>query len=343
MQSIRFKFLTLAALIGSGLLTVAAAQSSSNTSDWETLRPDGEEFSVQMPKGSTFETSKEPYHKMEINTRMYISRTDAGPVFGIVSLSGIKSNPALYTEMQRVNSYVDAFKQLFPPKLKIKDATVRLTLVGDKKLQGHLGREYRMTIGALSGTANVYATRKRFYAIVFLDSKKDEKLREQFIGSFSLPEKFETPVVAAETTPEVTPKVTTKEPDLAANPPAEKTEDASGGASGGGSNSAQSQVPGDQKKRAISGGILNGKALSLPKPEYPYEARNAGASGTVTVQVTIDEMGTVIAANAVAGHPLLQPAAVFAARQARFSPTTLLGEPVKVTGIITYNFVLPQN
>jgi len=89
----------------------------------------------------------------------------------------------------------------------------------------------------------------------------------------------------------------------------------------------------------ISGGVLNGKAISLPKPAYPPIARAAHAAGTVVVQVTIDENGSVIAAHAVSGHPLLQAAAVGAARQARFSPTKLSGQPVKVTGVIQYNFV----
>jgi protein TonB len=89
----------------------------------------------------------------------------------------------------------------------------------------------------------------------------------------------------------------------------------------------------------ISGGVLNGKAISLPKPAYPPIARQAHASGTVVVQVTIDENGGVISAHAVSGHPLLQAVAVAAARGARFSPTKLSGQPVKVTGVITYNFV----
>jgi TonB family protein len=90
----------------------------------------------------------------------------------------------------------------------------------------------------------------------------------------------------------------------------------------------------------ISGGVLNGKAISLPKPAYPAVARAARASGTVVVQVTVDEEGNVISARAVSGHPLLQASATSAARQAKFSPTKLAGQPVKVTGVITYNFVL---
>jgi protein TonB len=89
----------------------------------------------------------------------------------------------------------------------------------------------------------------------------------------------------------------------------------------------------------ISGGVLNGKAISLPKPPYPQIARAAHAAGTVVVQVLIDENGSVVSAHAVSGHPLLQAVAVQAAKQARFSPTKLSGQPVKVTGVIQYNFV----
>jgi TonB family protein len=95
--------------------------------------------------------------------------------------------------------------------------------------------------------------------------------------------------------------------------------------------------PADKTK--IEGGVLNGKALSLPQPSYPAIARAAHASGPVRVQVLIDEQGFVAAAHAVDGHPLLQAACVAAARRARFSPTTLEGEPVKVTGVIQYYFV----
>lgn len=88
----------------------------------------------------------------------------------------------------------------------------------------------------------------------------------------------------------------------------------------------------------ISGGVLNGKATSLPKPVYPPIAKAARAAGTVSVQVTIDESGKVIAAQPVSGHPLLQSAATQAAQGATFSPTLLSGQPVKITGVIVYNF-----
>ena len=92
----------------------------------------------------------------------------------------------------------------------------------------------------------------------------------------------------------------------------------------------------------ISLPILNGKALSLPQPLYTFQARSAHASGLVTVWVSIDETGRVISASAVKGHPLLRSAAVQAAKLARFTPTKFNGQPIKVTGLINYNFVEEQ-
>lgn len=90
----------------------------------------------------------------------------------------------------------------------------------------------------------------------------------------------------------------------------------------------------------IYGGVLNGKAISKPAPVYPTQAVMAQASGPVVVFVRVDECGIVIAAKAVSGHPLLQEAAEQAAWGWRFTPTLLSGQPVGVTGTITFNFLL---
>jgi TonB family protein len=95
---------------------------------------------------------------------------------------------------------------------------------------------------------------------------------------------------------------------------------------------------GAQTPKTISGGMLNGKATKLVKPAYPEAARAVKAGGAVNVQVTIDEAGNVISASAVSGHPLLRTASEEAARASTFSPTLLQGVPVKVTGVIVYNF-----
>jgi protein TonB len=94
------------------------------------------------------------------------------------------------------------------------------------------------------------------------------------------------------------------------------------------------------KPKIVHKRVLNGEAISLPTPPYPPIARQMRVQGTVLVQVLIDESGKVISAKAVSGHPVLLSAAQRAAFEARFSPTLLNDQPVKVSGVITYNFVL---
>ena len=86
--------------------------------------------------------------------------------------------------------------------------------------------------------------------------------------------------------------------------------------------------------------ILNGRALILAKPDYPWEARQLSLEGTVVVQVQIDEKGNVIGAKDLCqGLPYLGQSAVKAAFESRFSPTKLSGVPVPAKGVIVYNFV----
>ena len=92
--------------------------------------------------------------------------------------------------------------------------------------------------------------------------------------------------------------------------------------------------------RVVSKGVINGEALSLPRPIYPLLAKQLRIQGTVSVQILIDEAGKVISAKVVSGNPSLAPAARQAAFGARFSPTRLSDQPVKVSGVITYNFLL---
>lgn len=93
-----------------------------------------------------------------------------------------------------------------------------------------------------------------------------------------------------------------------------------------------------QGTKAITGGVLNGKAVSLPKPAYPEAAKVAGIGGTIGVNVVIDETGNVVSAEAeindlrerrdvdgtkldpLPADPSLRAAAEEAARNARFCP-----------------------
>lgn len=92
--------------------------------------------------------------------------------------------------------------------------------------------------------------------------------------------------------------------------------------------------------KPISGGVLNGVALNLPSPIYPDAAKRLRVSGVVMIEVVVDETGKVISAQATSGPGALREVAVQAALRARFSPTKLSGQPMKVSGVITYKFAL---
>lgn len=80
--------------------------------------------------------------------------------------------------------------------------------------------------------------------------------------------------------------------------------------------------------------VVDGKALYLPQPERP----NSRLRGSVKVELIIDDQGKVISAKAKSVWPELNKAAEEAALKAIFSPTTFLGRPLALPGVITFNF-----
>jgi tetratricopeptide (TPR) repeat protein len=89
----------------------------------------------------------------------------------------------------------------------------------------------------------------------------------------------------------------------------------------------------------INAGVINGKAVYLARPVYPAEAKAKGLEGSFKVKVIIDEKGNIIYAKSDCGQGILGEASENAAYQSKFSPTVLNGKPVKILGIVIYNFV----
>lgn len=341
----------LAVLAVTAIAVSAQVQkSATDWAEWETITPDGEEFTVTMPKNPTTEATTFPYHKMELKARLYLAKSPAGATLAIASLSGIKSDPSAYSDFARFNSYIDAFKDFFPPKVRTKEtALTRLTLVSSRPFQGHTGRSYKLSIGELNGVAHAFATKKRFYVVVSLNSKKDEAIQEKFLSSFMLPERqveqpktannapnanVEQPIVEEQANENPTGRALKQEANAAQGTESHTENPTTNAAAGGNDNNNNNAKDPNAAKKPINGGMLNGKAIYLPQPmAVPGEA-----TGVVMVQVLIDEQGTVIEARAVSGPQHLHASAVTAARLARFTPTTLMGEPVKVAGTLSYNF-----
>ena len=317
--------------------------------DWHNFQPENEDFSVLMPKDASTEITTVEYHKFQLNFRLYLSAKTPGPVLAVASISGIKSN--LGTEMARFNSYADAFKTIFPPKVR-KDVVTKMILTGGKPFHGYNGRIYKITIGDLTGTVNAYVTKKRFYAVAVLNPKKDEPLEDKFLSSFVIPDKpMDTPATTAQDTNAPSPnnaetaatrdpsKIVeaeggTQPPNVQVNQREDHTEAGTGAVEAGTQQQAQNQQGTTKPRAPIAGGMLNGKAIYMPLPD----GQAGQPAGVVMVQILIDEQGSVIEAKAVSGPPALHGSAVTAARLARFMPTLLSGEPVKVSGTLSYNF-----
>jgi hypothetical protein len=341
--------LALAVLLLSALALSAKGQKPAEVwAEWETLTPDNEEFTVLMPKNPTTESTTFPYHKMQLSARTYMASSSAGPVLAIASLSGIKSDPAQYTEFARFNSYIDAFKTFFPPKVRSKETLVKMTLVNSRPFHGYTGRSYKLALGDLNGSVNAFVTKKRFYAIVFLNTKKDDGLEDKFLSSFVLPDRQpDTPknTAAGNNADQPNAQGQQETANQANNVAPEGEPNAPENANAANNNTADAtpaNVPANPapqnngpKRGPVSGGMLNSKAIYLPMPEIPP----GEASGVVLVAIVVDEGGAVIEARAVSGPQHLHAAAVNAARLARFAPTLLMGEPVRVSGTLSFNFV----
>ena len=176
-----------------------------------------------------------------------------------------------------------------------------------------------------------------------IEAASDAKLSPPTIGSDATASPSVTAPPEAESAPAPTPQNPTQETAAAttpaaatAQPPRSTTPPAAS------SKTAKAESPAPPTagtaKTPISGGVLNAKAIKLPRPDYPDTARRARVFGAVTVAVTIEETGRVAAARAVGGPQLLRAAAEGAARRATFTPTLVSGRPVAVSGFITYNF-----
>ncbi|HEX8720076.1 MAG TPA: energy transducer TonB, partial [Pyrinomonadaceae bacterium] len=115
----------------------------------------------------------------------------------------------------------------------------------------------------------------------------------------------------------------------AAAPPAANTQPA-----------AQPPAAGGAPKGPVSVGSLVGKARQRVSPSYPPIARAARVSGSVTVFLIVGEKGDVESVSRADGPQQLQQAAVEAARRWKFNPTVVDGQPVRVSGFISFNFAL---
>lgn len=296
-------------------IALCVAASAQEQSSWQLISPADESFTVRMPRSAT-RVYREVRLQENLGTVEPTYEADLEGVRYIVLSSGKgrPPRPVIYRKLESFSTGVEyALRNL-------KDGR-RSTVTRDKTVEfdGKEGRQYRVQIGEANGIARVLETDDRFYVLLALASPEAGEAQSsimRFLDSFTVGAASKTGVgVLSDTAGS---EVERKASGAPANPFPLYTE--------------------PKIRMPISAGILNGKATARVAPAYPQEAK--GAAGAVSVRVLVDETGKVVEAEAVSGHPLLRQAAVDAAYKWRFSPTTLMGKPVKVSGTINFNFVL---
>lgn len=103
------------------------------------------------------------------------------------------------------------------------------------------------------------------------------------------------------------------------------------------------QQPAESKTVSPCKVIVGGKAVDLPMPIYPKEAKISKAFGKVEIKILIDENGDVVSAEAISGNALLFNSALEAAKKAKYIPAMCDDKPRKTDGLIVYNFARAEN
>jgi len=100
------------------------------------------------------------------------------------------------------------------------------------------------------------------------------------------------------------------------------------------------QAPAPPAAYRTGGKIREPRKIAGAAPVYPEIARAARVEGLVILEATIDERGVVTDARVLRSVPLLDPAALAALKEWRYTPTLLNGVPVRVLMTVTFRFSL---
>lgn len=223
---------------------------------------------------------------------------------GILCVAAHMFVPAPLPSTAALNQFFHGFSQGFANSLKAE-------IVGEKTISfdGHPGREYLLKNDLLSGICRIYMVNGNVYMLISMPTLTDsgDKAMNKFFESF---------------------KLTQNNKDQAPPPPPPMPANAQPGG-----------VP-LPKKINVSGGVLQAGAIKKVQPIYPAEAKAQRVQGSVEIQILVSEDGNVIEASVISGPELLRDVALEAAREWKFKPTELSGVPVKIQGVLTFNFTL---
>ena len=299
-------------LISIVFLFLAFANTPCQVKSWTTVTPVGESFKVAMPTRAVEVSRVIPLDDRDsLRERVYYSVAE-GKRYMVVSF--MKTTPDRVAVLSSFDKFVVAIQRSF---IGPETTPVRaLSFESNVSSGAASGTQFHVTLGEYSGVARFLETDKAFFALFVIGAEANDSDTQQFLSSF---------VVGPSNDDAESSGVIIDIPANSAELERVKT--------------ALPPEPWPKTAAPISGGVLNGKATSLPVPEYPDAGRKNHDSGTVSIEIIIDERGYVVWAEATEGPESLRDAALAAAWKARFTPTRLMGQPVKVRGRILYNFV----
>jgi hypothetical protein len=299
--------LLLIAFIG----VLLSAQILSAQESWQKIAPVGMTFTISMP-GPVVDSPRRIIWNDEqemVLVNMYQSATE-----GKRYLAGqfFKASAKSVARLANPEDFVGAIEHNFSTPSRPSEVQATLTNGHDLSLPGYVGREYRIEIWKYPGVLRLIGNDKTFYVLMAVGA--NERDAQRFFSSFAVGD-VNTNVQASDVIPNTPPNDTRILQIMKTAPPS----------------------PWMIRATPINGGLLNGKAVSLPAPEYPG-TQGGREAGEVSVNVVIDELGNVIWAKASEAQDSLRQPAEAAAWKAHFSPTKLMGQPIKISGRIVYNF-----
>jgi TonB-like protein len=323
-----YAFFVAATILAIGAIDSTIAQQET----WQRIAPVGQSFTILMPTRAV-----EAFRGIQINEKDYLPARvyyslSGGKRYAVLEL--YKTPPEIVPALSTYENFVAAMERSLT-----SDDAKSLTFDRDVSVEGATGKQYHVKLGAYSGVARFLGTSRAFYALVVIGAEESDSNVVRFLSSLVLGEVN----TSADSSGLSGTSVLTR-----AGSASEASDRPNGSLlSARQGVTAQTRGPEDllppeqwpQPVGPIMGGVLNGKAIHLVVPQYPAAARVARESGAIQVQVLIDELGNVIRAQALTGPPRLREAAAAAAWKSRFTPTRLMGQPVRVNGIIIYNFV----
>lgn len=319
-------------------LSVVAVATQEVGVRWHRVTPETEAFSVLMP-----EPPQEVRRDIPLSPNFKLAApiyevTHRGILFSVLSID----KRELEAEFKSSAGFVYGLRHAILSSSRVRDSV--FTFERAVTLKNQKARQYRVRAEGTEGTAQIHETSTHYYVLMTLGGSAAGLYASNFFNSFAPNAKRTrgaSDIVSILDISQPTP------PAPLPLWPVAGTDSITGGVGSGmpppppdSSDAPPAAKPKSSSSKIIDGGVLDGKVWSKPQPGFPAAARAVRVQGAVTVEVIVDEEGYVTSARATNGHPFLQPSAVQAARQARFTPTLLSGEPVKVRGVITYNFVL---